>query len=584
MKHPCSPSRSRRRARRATLSGAVLLLAAGLPGAGAASPTLDAVPDAWGPLVTLRNPDGRAVSPIHATLLPNGTVLLLGTTLQDAGPADLDIGSRSSFILDPSAPDAPSGTMTVAPIEQPVDLRSVDIGPWTITDDLFCSGHSLLADGRFFSAGGTRAVEIDGVADPLVVGLSYATVFDAVTSTWSRVPEAMKAPGPENVPGARWYPTVTRLANGRMLVTSGFDQVQPDPSINVSTEIYDPETETWAVASALGQVPLDIINSDYSHVFSLPDPIGRFDTLTLGEPGVPVLGASSSGGWYVVPALRPGSEDFAAERQRNGGAWDSERAPGHGSSAAMLPIRTVKGDRGYRNGAVLVTGGARGTVHEQAIDVFDPATQQWRPTIGTGTARHHPTTVGLPDGRMLIINGHSPDPQVRRTMYLDPLDNFRLTRGQADGGEVRGYHSVSLLMPDGRVLVAGGRDISTKSSIEKPNYRFYYPHYMFLPRPRIVAAPTTLRYGLPFLVASDNRAPADAVLIGLGSMTHSFDMNQRTIQLPLTALGGNGVTTVSAVSPPADPSTAPPGPYMLVVLDADRVPSKAAMVMLGPAG
>lgn len=566
---------------RAPIAAALLLVVAWLPEAGAAGADLDVVPDAWGPLITLRDPGGGDVSPVHATLLPDGKVLVIGVS-PDGTRSGLDLGGRSSFVLDPAAPDPPSAGLTVTPIEQPVELRALDIGPWTITDNLVCSGHSLLADGRFFSAGGTRAVAIEGTAEPLVVGLSYATVFDGATSTWSRVPEAMKAPGPENAPGARWYPTVTRLPDGRMLVTSGFDRVQPGPSINVSTEIFDPATGSWTVTSPLGQVPLDVINSDYSHVFTLPNPIGPFDTLTLGEPGVPVLGTSGSpAGWYVVPALRPGSEAFAAQRTANGGAWDFEQAPGHGSGSAMLPLRAVNGDRGYGNGAVLVAGGAKGTVHEQAIDVFDPITQQWRPTIATGTARHHPGTVVLPDGRMLIVNGHSADALVRRAMYVDPLDGFRVTRGQADGGEVRGYHSVSLLLPDGRVLVAGGRDVTTATSLEKPSYRYYYPHYMFLPRPRIVAAPTTLRFGEPFVVQSDTLPPADAVLIGLGSMTHSFDMNQRSVQLPIATVGTDDGITVSVVSAPAAPTSAPPGPYMLVLLDAQRVPSKAAMVMLG---
>jgi len=182
---------------------------------------------------------------------------------------------------------------------------------------------------------------------------------------------------------------------------------------------------------------------------------------------------------------------------------------------------------------------------------------------------------------MLLIAGNGPDNRVRHAFYVDPTDDFRLSMGESDGGEIRGYHSISILLPDGRVLVGGGRDETTATSLEKPSFRFYYPQYMFASRPTIVSAPTMISYGERFTVESDTSTPTEAVLISLGSMTHSFDMNQRSIQLDVAEVVASGSgRDRSVVIAPTDASAAPPGPYMLFLLDADRIPSMARMLTL----
>jgi Galactose oxidase-like, Early set domain len=147
-------------------------------------------------------------------------------------------------------------------------------------------------------------------------------------------------------------------------------------------------------------------------------------------------------------------------------------------------------------------------------------------------------------------------------------------------GEARGYHNVALLLPDGRVFVAGGRSRSENAppdaEDEKPTFRYLYPPYMLEPRPAITAAPATIGYGASFNVSFSGGPISEAVLIGLGSMTHAFDTNQRHVQLPLVAPTSTNATIIG----PPNRQTAPPGYYMLFVLNQANVPSIARIVRL----
>jgi hypothetical protein len=232
---------------------------------------------------------------------------------------------------------------------------------------------------------------------------------------------------------------------------------------------------------------------------------------------------------------------------------------------------------------VAVVGGTYGSALMSRADVYDPIGKTWR-TVETGTMRHHPTTITLPDGRVLILSGHESggDEGLRRAQYIDPANGFSVSTGSALQTGIRGYHSVSLLLPDGRILLGGGRDSVTDGTYEKPSFQYYSPDYIFEPRPSIAAVPTQIGYRQMFPIVTNGPTPKEAVLVALGSMTHSFDQNQRVIQLPVGAVvsGANGAKVMIA-SGPSDEWSAPPGYYMLFAVDENRVPSVAKIVHVG---
>ena len=527
-------------------------------------------PDHWSPRVTLRTSYGWYAAPIHATLLPTGDVSIVGYARPtfDAPPA---YTQRHYFVtrMPPlGAPTPPQIFTTHLPA--PLDAIDRPLPPeWIVNDDLFCMGNTLTADGELFTVGGTRVYANFNTGEFKSEGLPYATRLDPTGTVWTRVPADMLGVATLGLP-ARWYPTATRLHDGRILATGGFDNVLPAPTPNLTVEVFDPQTDAWTVLSDTSETPPEIFQSNFTDVYVLPAEVDRAELILFGNASLPILfdpdAAAGSPKWTVRQEPRPaGASGFA----------------NLGATSALLPLRVTDGEWGYSNGSVAFVGGLDGTVPERSVDVYDPEVSAWTRHLDLGEPRHDSSAVLLPDGRVLVVagsDGVGGDPDVTYARYLDPRSDFRLSTGQSNGVEVRGYHTVALLLPDGRVLVGGGRDEDTEGTGEKASFRLLSPGYMSQPRPAITAAPSELTLGQPFTMETEGARPAEVVLLALGSMTHSFDTCQRYVELRVTAIASEGAAhTVRALAPP-DARVAPPGYYMLFALDAELTPSIAEIV------
>jgi hypothetical protein len=554
-------------------------------GSSTAVPVTATVDDAWTTRVTLRTPNGYWASPVHSALLPDGRVLMWGLQRAAEPPTPATRTKRAAWIFTPGPIGEPlPSEMTVSEIEEPVEIPVAPLPDGYVEDDLYCSGHVLTVDGKLFTAGGNRRLYHSTTA-PESYGVDYQTVFDWEKNTWTRLVERMQGTSPTNGK-SRWYPTVTKLPDGRMMIMGGFDKVLPNAVWNGTAEVWDPVTRKNVVISPYGWTPPEVMNSTYTHSFVLPNRINNRQILSFGEPGVPVfMGTNGTiADWQVVNLRpRPGSEQFNATRVQQGRTrWNSDVAPDWGASSAMLPIRVVNGDSGYNNGSVAIAGGSPQTQHVGNVDDYDPIANTWRPGDMI-VNRNFPATVTLPDGRLLIVGGGgTTDPNLRHAEYLDPKAGFAETLGAADGGEVRGYHATALLLPDGRVLVGGGRDVVKAESYEKPSFRYYEPDYMTKDRPEIQLAPPTLTPGAPYAVWT-SRAVQELILVALGSQTHSFDFNQRVVQVPLLAnIPKDATHNIAIGGGVPGPQTVPPGYYMLFAVDDQRVPSMAKIVKVNP--
>jgi hypothetical protein len=138
----------------------------------------------------------------------------------------------------------------------------------------------------------------------------------------------------------------------------------------------------------------------------------------------------------------------------------------------------------------------------------------------------------------------------------------------------RGYHSVSVLVPDGRVLTAGGPD----GFDNQFNMEIFSPPYLFMgPRPTVTAVPTTVGHGNPITITTPTESSIGSVaLLRPAAITHHTDAGARYIRLAITGRGGGQLVARA----PASANIAPPGWYMLFIVSSDGVPSVGTFIQI----
>jgi len=194
--------------------------------------------------------------------------------------------------------------------------------------------------------------------------------------------------------------------------------------------------------------------------------------------------------------------------------------------------------------------------------------------------RRHLNATVLPTGEVLVTGGTSGTGFTDEGSAVFAAEMWNPATGRwrtlASNAVIRVYHSTALLLPDARVLVTGSGDAFGNAN--HYNAEIFSPPYLFKgTRPTISSiSATTMGYGQSFFVGTP--APSGitrATLVRLGSVTHAFDSNQRFNELSFVRTTG-GLT----VKTPTGANLAPPGHYMLFLLNANGVPSKARIVRL----
>ncbi|MGC2322347.1 MAG: galactose oxidase-like domain-containing protein [Terriglobales bacterium] len=399
------------------------------------------------------------------------------------------------------------------------------------TADLFCSGHAFLADGRVLVVGG-----FNGGGNK--IGIPNAEIFDPATNTWTAVP---------NMNFPRWYPTATTLSDGRIIVMAGWNTGNHD---NVGIpEIYDPSTNSWTQLTAANN-PFET----YPFIYQLPD--GRL--------------------------LHLGGSEYATVTEAlnlNTNAWttiDSRIIDG-ASPAMYLPNKFVKA------GSASDSQGGSAPVFNTAyvLDMM-AASPAWQQVPSMVYPRSFMNMTELPDGTVLATGGETDrnGGTIANAVYAAELwsPTTQTWTTMAAMHTPREYHSTALLLPDGRVVQSGmGSDFGNVP--DEKTAEFYSPPYLFKgARPTITQAPAQISYGANFSVSTPDAASiTSVVLIRNGGVTHFFDENTR--YLPLSFTQSSGGLTVTA---PVDGRLAPPGYYMLFLVNSNGVPSVAPMLQVGP--
>ncbi len=482
---------------------------------------------------------------VHAALLRTGKVLFFAgsgsSAIRFADPnfGNMAKGIFTSVVWDPLA--APPNNFS-----HPTTIMAANGRPF----DFFCGGDTSLADGRLLSAGGT------GHYNPFE-GRADATIFDPDSEQWSFA---------ASMHHGRWYPSLIALGDGRILAATGLTEAANNPH-NETLETYSPATNRWQVQHfqpGVQTLPL------YAHLFLMEDGRvffdgGHMDDAVLLDPCLIDLTVNPVH-THAVPGLS--ARDMRSQ-----------------SASVLLP--PAQDQR-----VMLIGGGPDGKPNKtdaiENVDVVDfkAARPQFAAAMPLCLPRLHLNSVLLPDGTVFVTGGSLQQEtgrlaRLQSEIYDPAKDTWTLT---APCTIPRLYHSTALLLPDGRVVTAGGNpDGGThvqwgKDPKEEMHIEIFSPPYLFKgARPSITGAPVEWKYGSTVSIKTPDAGNLrGACLIRNCVTTHSYDTNQRLVALGIVIQAG-GVVQVSVTN---NPNLAPTGWYMLFLISNTGVPSVAVWVHL----
>ena len=457
------------------------------------------------------------VVPIFQAVLPNGKVLMWDSVGDDASE------------------NYQNHTFTRAMVWNPTDntYKRVDVQGYNI----FCGGFAHMQNGNILVAGGNKNAALEGIVQ--------THIFNWQTETWSRG---------NDMAAGRWYPSLAEMANGELSIVGGgpatAEAYQANGAIRLLTgftnttyggriypfmgsrpdtllQLYGPYNTMYSVGTAGGGVVTGTANRDSRYRL-----YGSFATYDVGKTLVIGGGSLNEEGTTNSPTRSVVILDT------NSGLVPTT------TSTTWLPVRRIQHNAtAMADGTVLVTGGL------------------------TSNARYP----GSPNAVKAAISW---DPAAPGWKEL------------ASANRVREYHSTATLLPDGRVMTGGGGicgNCLANGYLEK-NIEYFSPPYLYkkdgsgqlADRPVISTAPTTVNINTVFAVTSSQAAGIKKVgLVGLSDTTHSVNQGQRYVPLKFTVSG----TTLNVTGPPTG-GVAPPGYYMLFIVDSNGVPSVAKMVQI----
>jgi hypothetical protein len=418
---------------------------------------------------------------------------------------------------DNAAETYPVHDFTRAAVWNPVDNTSKDVQ--LQGSNIFCSGFAHLANGNILVAGGNADMQLDGTVQ--------THIFDWQTETWSRG---------KDMAAARWYPAVAEMANGEEVIVGGGPAtaevyqangaLRPLPNFaKYNARLYPfmgsrPDTQLGFLGPYATAYTVTTYGDGAITGTVVRDAVSRdygsFSTYDIGKSLVVGGGTVNEDGKTKVPTRT------AVVVNANSGSVPAVTPTGSLSIGRRQMNATLLAD-----GSVLATGGMSSSAVNTLVDLTNAVTsaERWNPATGQWTVL-------------------------------------------SSANRVRQYHSTAALLPDGRVM----------------NVEYFTPPYLYkhdgsgqpATRPVISTAPATVGINTTFTLTSAEAATIGKVaLVGLGDVTHSVDQGQRYVPLRFTVSG----TTLTVTGPPTG-GVAPPGYYMLFVVDSAGVPSVARTVQV----
>ncbi|MFB7307966.1 galactose oxidase-like domain-containing protein [Streptomyces sp. NPDC056192] len=408
---------------------------------------------------------------------------------------------------------------------------------------------------RVSGLAGSDTRNVYGIAQKLALdkkdfqGIREAYEFDPVAEKYITV-------DPMNE--ARWYPTLTTLQDGKVLALSGLDEI--GQIVPGKDEIYDPKTSKWAYTGIVRKFPT------YPAVFLLND-------------GKLFYSGSNAGYGPADIGRDPGIWDLATNRFK--------KIPGLSDADEMETSATVRLPPAQDEKFMVIGGGGvgesqRSSEKSRLVDLKAPDPEfKDGPSLDEGT--RYPSAALLPDDSVLVTGG-SDDYRGRggsnilqARLYDAKTDRYKRVADPAVG---RNYHSGSVLLPDGRVMIFGSDSLYADRANSRPGVfeqriEIYTPPYLYRDsRPELTAGPKRMRRGgTGMFTTSRGSTITSAKLMRPSAVTHVTDTDQRSVELGLVRTAQGISVTV-----PKNRALVPSGWYMLFVTDAKGTPSEGTWV------
>ncbi len=468
--------------------------------------------------------------PVHLALLRNGKVLYVAGSGYNTGAAKT--GPFKAGVWNPS-----NNNQT----------------EYLMDEDLFCCGHTVLQNGNILLVGGTLMYKFESPSSEWL-GLDAAYEFDVQSEDFLTRP---------SIAHGRWYPTLVLLPDGKVQVVAGFDEFGEH---NLLNEIYNPSSQSWSI----------MYDPNASRTYCA---------------GAQCYGGANSGvnpglGLYPRMHLMPSGLVALVGQTDAYRVWDPETgkwySAGTGTrrsygTSVLLPLQNTSGEAGKILSCAGSPTSSPPIVATNSAEVIEPNgfSLSSRSIPSMKYARRYCSSVILPTGKVVVIGGtqgDNEDPPVLKPEMFDPDTE---TWSELPAHSIpKIYHSGALLLKDGRVWAVG----SSYSNIEfELDTEIYSPDYVFATRPTISGSPSGGVYGGTISIPTPNAGNITSVsLVRVSSTTHHYNTDQRLIWLQILSKISNTVT----VSAPMNSNIAPPGYYLIHVLDGG-VPSIGAFIQIG---
>jgi galactose oxidase len=503
-----------------------------------------------------------------------------------------------------------------------------DRGPWTSAAEINILGTAPSAGvgGKWGAPIGFPIVPVSAVMlpdDKLLTfsafdNMNYSTTPDTITkvAVLDLATGKVSAPLDVNTHHQMFCEGLAILADGRVLINGG--------SNDRATTIYNPATNTWSVGPLMN-IPR-AYNSDTT--------LSTGQVLTLGgswydaggdKNGEAFTASGTTGSWRLLPGVLASyilTADPAGVYRADNHAWMFAQANGTvfqaGPSKQMNWITTSgngtitgAGDRGASNdamngnavlysvGHILTVGGAPAYEDVGSVTDVQATNEAYTVDISHGPsvpvtvhqtssmayARSFANSVVLPNGEVLVVGGQQHPQTFTDTGAVLSPELWNPATGKftimAPEAIPRTYHSVAVLLPDGRVFSGGGGLCGNGCTANHPDGQIFSPPYLFRAngtartRPVIKTAPATAKLGSTIKVTTNSATPTFA-LIRMSAVTHSVNNDQRRI--PLTPVKVSGTTYTLRL--PSSSGVLLPGPYMLFALNSAGTPSVAKIISI----